>query len=106
MRLIVVKCDRAAQNPAQPASIPTPQSLQHFGGLAVIMVLEVLYRAMGTRTNESWSVDFISNQLCDGRCFRLLTIMNDFTRESLAIEVASGLCGNDVTRVLDRIKAQ
>ncbi|UYV14199.1 MAG: IS3 family transposase [Phycisphaera sp.] len=59
-----------------------------------------------THTNESWSMDFMSDQLFDGRRFRLLTIVDDFTRESLAIEVASGLRGDDVARVLDRIKAE
>ena len=57
-----------------------------------------------THTNESWSMDFMSDQLFDGRRFRLLTIVDDFTRESLALEVGSGLRGDDVARVLDRIK--
>ncbi len=35
-----------------------------------------------------------------------MTIVDDFTRESLAIEVAGGLRGDDVARVLDRIKAE
>ncbi len=55
-------------------------------------------------TNESWSMDFMSDQRFDGRRFWLLTIVDDFTRESLVIEVASDLCGDDVARVLDRIK--
>ena len=58
-----------------------------------------------THANKSWSMDFMSDQLFDGRRFRLLTIVDDFTRESLAIEVASGLRGDDVARVLDRITA-
>ena len=62
--------------------------------------------AKATRANESWSMDFMSDQLFDGRRFRLLTIVDDFTRESLAIEVGSGLRGDDVARVLDRIKTE
>ena len=58
-----------------------------------------------THMNESWSMDFMSDQLFDGRRFRLLTIVDDFTRESLAIEVASGLRGDDVARALDRVKS-
>ena len=58
-----------------------------------------------TRVNESWSMDFMADQLFDGRRFRLLTIVDDFTRESLAIEVGRALRGDDVARVLDRIKA-
>jgi len=57
-----------------------------------------------THANESWSMDFMADQLFDGRRFRLLTIVDDFTRESLAIEVGQRLNGNDVARVLDRIK--
>ena len=57
-----------------------------------------------TRVNESWSMDFMADQLFDGRRFRLLPIVEAFTRERLAIEVGSGLRGDDVARVLDRIK--
>ena len=57
-----------------------------------------------THANESWSMDFMADQLFDGRRFRLLTIVDDFTRESLAIEVGQRLNGDDVARVLDRIK--
>lgn len=59
-----------------------------------------------THANKSWSMDFMSDQLFDGGRFRLLTIVDDFTRESLAIEVASGLRGDDVARVLDHIKLE
>lgn len=58
-----------------------------------------------TRVNESWSMDFMADQLFDGRRFRLLTIVDDFTRESLAIEVGRALRGDDVACVLDRIRA-
>ena len=61
-------------------------------------------RTSATCANESWSMDFMADQLFDGRRFRLLTIVDDFTRESLAIEVGQRLQGGDVARVLDRIK--
>lgn len=61
-------------------------------------------RTTATRANESWSMDFMADQLFDGRRFRLLTIVDDFTRESLAIEVGQRLTGDDVARVLDRIR--
>ena len=57
-----------------------------------------------THANESWSMDFMSDQLFDGHRFRLLTIVDDFTRESLAIEVGQRLNGDDVARVLDWIR--
>jgi putative transposase len=43
-----------------------------------------------------WSLDFVADQLADGRRFRALTIMDVFTRESLAIEVGQKLKGEDV----------
>ena len=48
-------------------------------------------------------MDFMSDELFDGRRFRLLTIVDDFTRESLAIEVDQRLTGNRVAEVLGRI---
>lgn len=62
-------------------------------------------RTTAARANESWSMDFMADQLFDGRRFRLLTIVDDFTRESLAIEVGQRLNGDDVARVLDRIRS-
>jgi len=56
------------------------------------------------RVNESWSMDFMADELFDGRRFRLLTIVDDFTRESLAIEVGQRLTGDRVAEVLDRIR--
>jgi putative transposase len=56
--------------------------------------------------NEVWSLDFVADQLADGRRFRALTVVDVFTRESLAIEVGQSLKGEDVVRVLSRIGAQ
>ena len=53
-----------------------------------------------TAPNEAWSLDFVADQLADGRRFRALTIVDVFTRESLAIEVGQRLKGEDVVRVL------
>lgn len=59
-----------------------------------------------TRPNHIWSLDFVSDQLADGRRFRALTVVDIYTRESLAIEVGPGLKGTDVVRVLNHIKSQ
>ncbi len=40
-----------------------------------------------TRTNSAWSMDFVADQLADGRKLRTLTIVDVFTKKSLAIEV-------------------
>ncbi|MEO1333140.1 MAG: IS3 family transposase [Myxococcota bacterium] len=53
--------------------------------------------------NERWSMDFMSDQLASGQRFRTLNIGDDFTRESLAIEVGSSLSGAHVARVLERL---
>jgi len=56
-----------------------------------------------TRANERWSMDFVSDALSDGRRFRALTIVDDFTRESPAIEVDTSLPGDRVVRVLESL---
>jgi len=57
-----------------------------------------------TAPNEVWSLDFVTDQLADGRRFRALTIMDVFTRESLAIEVGQRLKGEDVVSTLNEIR--
>ena len=56
-----------------------------------------------SRPLERWSMDFTVDTLADGRGFRTLNIVDDFTRECLAIEVDRSLPGLRVTRVLDRL---
>ena len=53
--------------------------------------------------NKSWSMDFMTDSLVDGRRFRLLNIMDDYNRESLAIEVDTSLPAARVIRVLERL---
>ena len=68
-------------------------------------------RAMGTRSqmtipfkpNERWSLDFVSDQLTDGRRFRILAIVDDCTRECLALIADTSLSGVRVARELDRL---
>ncbi len=55
------------------------------------------------RPNQRRSMDFVSDALASGRRIRVLTVMDDFTRESLAMEVDTSLPGLRVTRVLDRL---
>ena len=59
-----------------------------------------------TKPNQEWSIDFVSDALANGRAIRSLTVLDDFTKESLAIEVDTSLSGMRVTRVLDRIIAE
>ena len=63
-------------------------------------------RQKPTGPNQVWSLDFVADQLADGRRFRALTVVDVFTRECPAIEVGQSLKGEDVVRVLNRIKGQ
>ena len=56
--------------------------------------------------NHTWSIDFMSDVLVDGRKFRLLNILDDFNRESLAIEVDTSLPSLRVIRVLEKLIAE
>jgi putative transposase len=66
-------------------------------------------RAIGTRApmtvpvlpNDRWSLDFVSDQMTDGRRFRILTVVDDCTRECLALVADTSLSGVRVARELD-----
>jgi putative transposase len=70
-------------------------------------------RAIGTRSpmllpdgpNVRWSLDFVHDQLGDGRRFRILSIVDDCTRESLALIADTSISGVRVARELDRLVA-
>ncbi|WP_394260528.1 IS3 family transposase [Xanthobacter autotrophicus] len=71
-------------------------------------------RAIGTRApmmipmrpNERWSLDFVADQMTDGRRFRMLAIVDDCTRECLALVADTSLSGVRVARELDRLLAE
>jgi putative transposase len=68
-------------------------------------------RAIGTRApmaipqgpNQRWSPDFVSDTYSDGRRFRVLYVIDDFSRKCLATVVDTSLSGTRVARELDRI---
>ncbi|MHA1523020.1 MAG: IS3 family transposase, partial [Alphaproteobacteria bacterium] len=53
--------------------------------------------------NHTWSMDFMADQLADGRSFRALNVLDDFNREGLGIEVDFSLPAERVVRSLNRI---
>ena len=71
-------------------------------------------RALGTRrpmvvperANERWSLDFVSDAFTDGRRFRILAVVDDFSRECLALVADTSLSGLRVVRELDAIIAR
>lgn len=60
-------------------------------------------RPPATGPNQSWSMDFVADGLAYGRRFRCLNIVDDYTRECLAIEVDTSLPGLRVAQVLQRL---
>jgi len=70
-------------------------------------------RALGTRApialpqgpNQRWSLDFLTDAFTDGRRFRILAIVDDFTRECLALVADTSLSGLRVVRELDALIA-
>ena len=71
-------------------------------------------RALGTRApmlvpllpNQRWSLDFVSDQFTDCRRFRVLTVIDDCTRECIALIADTSLSGRCVARELHQIIAQ
>lgn len=53
--------------------------------------------------NECWSMDFVSDQLFDDRRLRVLVIVENYTRECLALDVSARIRGIDVVTTLERI---
>jgi putative transposase len=58
------------------------------------------------RPNEHWSMDFVTDSLFNGWRFRALTVVDNFNRECLAIEVGQHLRGEDVVTVMNRLKVE
>lgn len=71
-------------------------------------------RALGTRrpmllpsrANERWSLDFVSDAFTDGRRFRVLAVVDDYSRECLTLVADTSLSGLRVTRELDSLIRQ
>jgi putative transposase len=65
-----------------------------------------LDRLQLTNLNEVWSMDFVLDQLFDGRRFRSLTIVDNFSHKCLAIHAAQSIKGTNVVEVMNRIKSE
>lgn len=53
--------------------------------------------------NERWSMDFVSDYLQDGRRFRILNLLDDFSSESVGVEIGISIPGERVARFLDLV---
>ncbi len=117
---------KAIAQERRPFGLPTPACSAQAGGLrdqpqeavpalsggeAAVRRRGGRKRAIGTRApmlvpmapNDRWSLDFVSDQLTDGRRIRILTIVDDCTRECLALVADTSLSGIRVARELDRL---
>lgn len=59
-----------------------------------------------TAPNDEWSLDFLCDALASGRTVRVLSIVDNFTRECLALEADTSFASQRVTRVLDSVIAR
>lgn len=59
-----------------------------------------------TEPNQEWALDFVHDAAASGRKFRVLSVLDVFTRECLALEVDTGFAGQRVIRVLEGILAE
>ena len=56
--------------------------------------------------NQRWSLDFVSDALTDGRRFRILAVVDDFSRENLVLVADTSLSGHRVARELDKVTVE
>jgi len=63
-------------------------------------------RAVLGRPDERWSLDFVSDTLSTGRTFRCLVVLDEYTREALAIDVAHSMPSTRVIEILERLRAE
>lgn len=65
-----------------------------------------IQRPVASSLHECWSMDFVADQLFDGRKFRALTLVDNFSRRCLAIHIGQALKGTDVVAVMEHLKAE
>ena len=112
MRKVPSSVRNSLVKPEVPGS-PTLASVKTMNAKARLMVLRRggRKRALGTRApmlvpqwpNDRWSLDFASDQFIDGRRMRILVVVDDCTRECLALVPDTSISGIRVARELDRL---
>lgn len=63
-------------------------------------------QAVATAPNHRWSMDFMHERVADGRGFRILTVVDQFTRECLCLVADQSLTGEKVAQALEPVVAQ
>lgn len=64
------------------------------------------HQAVAVAANEEWALDFISDKLATGRSVRVLSVVDAFTRECVALQVDTSFASRRVTRVLEKAMSQ
>lgn len=59
-----------------------------------------------TTINQRWSMDFVSDQLANGRRFRVLNVVDDFSREMIGQLISSSISGRQVARFLNQLMSE
>ena len=55
---------------------------------------------MPTHANHIWAIDFVLDKLSNGRSYKMLTVLDEYTREALCVAVRPKMNANDVLDVL------
>lgn len=63
-------------------------------------------KRIATSKNDVWTWDFIHDRLTDGRAMKCLTMVDEFTRECLALDMRRSFKGNDVVDVLSQLMGE
>jgi putative transposase len=58
------------------------------------------------QVNQCWSMDFVSDQLFDGKRFRILTLVDNYSRKCHALEVGQSLKGMDMVRIMNQVRQE
>ncbi len=66
----------------------------------------IVTTAVATRPNKRWSMDFVSDKSGDGRSFRILTVIDQFTRECVVLEADRSMTGKKVAEALQNAKKE
>jgi putative transposase len=81
-------------------------SLRHKRPQRHVTAARRMTRPAATAPNEQWSMDFVSDALFNGQRIRALTLVDNYTREALAIVVDSGIRGEYVVAAVEQVARQ
>ena len=90
-------------NPKRTYRIYTEEQLQVRRKKRKKLIRPRVPMAVTTRRNEGWSIDFVSDQLATGRRFRVLNIIDNFTRECVGQLTDASISGTRMARFVDTL---